>query len=312
MTVAALFASHTPLMDYHQPAPEVARDVAACLTQARAWIADYKPDLVIACGPDHYNGFFYRLMPSFCIGTAADSVGDWNIPVGPLPVAAELAAACVVSVHGAGIDVAISHRMEVDHGVTQLLHQMFEWAVMPPVIPVFINCAAAPRPPLARVFAFGRALGAYVAALDCRVLLTASGGISHDPPIPTLAGASEPVRERLIAGGRLSAEERAARQQRVLSDAARQVTGDSERTPLNPIWDQAFLDMLRADDEAGIVAMDDDGITRDGGCGGHEIRPWIAVAAAARAAGVTNFDLRYYRAIPQWVAGYAVMTAGAL
>ena len=98
----------------------------------------------------------------------------------------------------------------------------------------------------------------------------------------------------------------------MLSDAARQVTGDSERTPLNPIWDQAFLDMLRADDEAGIVAMDDDGITRDGGCGGHEIRSWIAVAAAVRAAGVTNFDLRYYRAIPQWVAGYALMTAGAV
>ena len=67
--------------------------------------------------------------------------------------------------------------------------------------------------------------------------------------------------------------------------------------------------MLRADDECGIVAMDDD-ITRDGGCGGHEIRAWIAVAAAARVAGVEHFDLRYYRTIPQWVAGYGAMTAG--
>ena len=309
MTVAALFASHTPLMDYHAPEPDVARDVAAVLAATRAWVADYQPQLVIACGPDHYNGFFYRLMPSFCIGTAAESVGDWNTPAGALPVAGELAEACVQSIHKAGVDVAISHRMEVDHGVTQLMKQMFDWASMPPLMPVFVNCAAAPRPPLARVFAFGRALGEFVAKLDCRVLLTASGGISHDPPIPTLAGAPEPVRERLIMGGSLSPEARAARQERVLSDAALQVTGESARTPLNPRWDQAFLDKLRSNDEAGIVAMEDDAITRDGGCGGHEIRSWIAIAAAARTAGLKNFDLRYYHAIPQWVAGYAVMTA---
>ena len=309
MTVAALFASHTPLMDFVTPEPTVAREVAACLAATRAWVADYQPDLVIACGPDHYNGFFYRLMPSFCIGTAAESVGDWNTPAGPLPIASELALACVESLHGAGVDVAISQRMEVDHGLTQLLQQMFAWETMPALIPAFINCAAAPRPPLARVFAFGRALGTFAAGLKCRVLLTASGGISHDPPIPTLADAPAPVRERLIAGGSLSAAARTARQQRVLEDAARQVTGDSERRALNPVWDQAFLDMLRDDDEHAIMALDDDGITRDGGCGGHEIRSWIAIAAAARTAGIKNFDLKYYRAIPQWVAGYAVMTA---
>ena len=309
MTVAALFASHTPLMDYHAPAPEVAREVAVVLSATRAWIADYQPDLVIACAPDHYNGFFYRLMPSFCIGTAAESVGDWNTPLGALRVAAELAEACVQHMHQAGVDVAISHRMEVDHGATQLLNQMFEWAHMPPVIPLFVNCAAAPRPPLARVFACGRALGSFAASLNCRVLLTASGGISHDPPIPTLAGAPEPLRERLIMGGTLSAEARAARQERVLSDAARQASGESDRTPLNPAWDQAFLAKLCADDEGGILAMDDDSISRDGGCGGHEIRTWITVAAAARAAGVKDFSLKYYRAIPQWVAGYGVMTA---
>ena len=114
----------------------------------------------------------------------------------------------------------------------------------------------------------------------------------------------------MIAGGTLSAEGRAARQQQVLNDTTQQIAGTSNRTPLNPVWDQAFLAMLLANDERGICALDDVGITRDGGCGGHEIRAWIAAAAAARAAGVQNFNLHYYRAIPQWVAGYAVMTAG--
>ena len=150
---------------------------------------------------------------------------------------------------------------------------MFDWQHLPPIIPVFVNCAAAPRPPLARVFAFGRALGAFAASLNCRVLLTASGGISLDPPIPTLDGAPEPVREH---------------------------------TPLNPVWDQSFLKHLRDDNQVAILAMDAAAASRDGGCGGHEIRTWIALAA-----GVRQFDLRYYRAIPQWLAGYAVMTANA-
>ena len=32
--------------------------------------------------PDHYNGFFYRLMPPFCIGYAAESIGDYDSQVG--------------------------------------------------------------------------------------------------------------------------------------------------------------------------------------------------------------------------------------
>jgi len=310
MPVAALFASHTPLKDYCVPAGGVANEVDTCLAELRAWVADYRPELVVAVGPDHYNGFFYRLMPSFCIGTAASSIGDWNTPAGALPVATGTAAACVASMHAAGVDVALSHRMEVDHGITQLLTQLFDWAALPPLLPVFINCAAPPLPPQARVVALGEALGSFIAGRAERVLLAASGGLSHDPPIPRLEQAPEPVRERLIAGGALSPEARAARQQRVIDDAGAQTVGASPRTPLNPAWDQQFLDRLEAFDFAAITAMDDASITREGGCGGHEIRTWIAVAAAARAAGITRLERRYYRAIPEWIAGYGLMSAG--
>lgn len=312
MAVAALFASHTPLKDYCEPAAGVAAEVDACLAARRVWVEAYQPQLVIAVGPDHFNGFFYRLMPSFCIGAVANSVGDWNTPQGPLPVPADRAEACAAQVLADGVDVALSYRMDVDHGVTQLLTQLFEWSALPAVLPVFINCAAPPRPTLRRVVAFGEALGRYAASLPLRVLITASGGISHDPPIPNLADAAPPMRERLIAGGTLSADARVARQERVLNDAQAQTTGASPRTPLNPDWDKRFLDRLRAFDFAAIATMDDDAITRDGGCGGHEIRTWIAVAAAARAAGIATLDLHYYRAIPEWVAGYGVMTAGGV
>jgi len=310
MSVAALFASHTPLMDYCAPPVAVAREVDACLEAVRTWVADYAPELVIALGPDHFNGFFYQLMPSFCIGSAAESVGDWNTPAGPLPTAPETAEACVRALHAAGVDVALSHRMVVDHGITQLLDQVFDWAHLPPVVPVFVNCAAPPLPPLARVRALGEALGRFIAAEPRRVLIAASGGLSHDPPIPRLAEAPEPVRERLIAGGTLSAEARAQRQQRVLDDAAGQVAGTSTRTPPDAAWDARVLEHLMARDFDNLCVMDDDDITREGGCGGHELRTWLATAAAVAAAGVTGFELRYHRAIPEWITGYAVMTAG--
>ena len=309
MSVAAVFASHTPLKDYYSPGPAIEREVDDCLRAVRGFIADFAPDLVIAVGPDHFNGFFYRLMPSFCIGTAATSVGDWDTPAGRLPVPADAAEACVRAVQAAGVDVALSHAMEVDHGVTQLLNQVFDWASLPPIVPVFVNCAAPPLPPLARVLALGAALGDFSRAYPGRVLLAASGGLSHDPPIPSLTGAPGPVRERLIAGGAVSPESRVMRQQRVLTDAANQVAGTSPRLPPDAGWDTAFLDRLEAREFAALLTMDDAAISREGGCGGHEIRTWLAVAAAAVTAGCGPFERRYYRTIPEWITGYGVMTA---
>lgn len=311
MTVAVLCASHTPLKHEREPAPGVRAEVDACFGKLRAAVHAFDPEVVVAIGPDHFNAFFYRLMPPFCIGAAARSVGDWKTPEGDLPCDAALAERCVDHVQAAGIDTALSHRMGADHGITQLLEEIIGWHSLPTVLPVFVNCAAPPLPPLARVERLGDALGAFIAGLSARVLVMASGGLSHDPPIPALADASPAVRERLIAGGTLDAEARAARQSRVLADAARQSEGTSAQRPLNPDWDRRLMAHFGALDLDPVTALDDATITRDAGCGGHELRAWLAAAAAARAAGLERLEHRYYRAIPEWVAGFGVMTGGA-
>ena len=309
MPLAALFASHTPLKDYLDPGPGIAAEVDACLAEARAWVHAFAPELVIEFAPDHFNGFFYQLMPSFCVGAAAESVGDWRTATGPLPVAGELAQQLVEAVHEGGVDVAVSHRMMVDHGFTQLLESLFDAGRTPPLIPVFINCAAPPRPPMARVLALGQAVGRFAAASGQRVLLLASGGLSHDPPVPLLEGAPPAVRERLIAGGSLSPEARAARQDNVLREGQNFVAGSSRRTPLNPDWDRAFLDALQAGDLDRLAGLQDADITRDGGAGGHEVRTWLAAAAALAAAGPYRAQRRYYRPITPWIAGFGVVSA---
>lgn len=308
MTVAALFASHTPLMDYADPGAEIRAETDAAFATLKRFVADFAPELVIEFGPDHFNGFFYQLMPAFCVGATAHSVGDWRMPKGPLPVPTDVAEALVRHVHSRDVDVAISYRMAVDHGITQLVDRLFDWSALPPIVPIFVNGAAAPRARIARVVALGRAVGEFAGSLGKRVLIMGSGGLSHDPPFPALATAPAEVRERLITGIDPEPEARAARQQRVLDEGRRMLDGTSELLPLNPAWDRAVLAKLAAADFHGLAALDDESITREGGRGGHEIRTWIAGCAAMSALGPYRAELHYYRDIAAWIAGFGVMT----
>jgi 2,3-dihydroxyphenylpropionate 1,2-dioxygenase len=65
--------------------------VAGALADARNAVESFAPDVVIVFTPDHYNGFFYDLMPPFCIGAGARGVGDFGTSVDPLYVDSELA-----------------------------------------------------------------------------------------------------------------------------------------------------------------------------------------------------------------------------
>ncbi|MFG6202005.1 hypothetical protein [Nonomuraea sp. JJY05] len=41
----------------------------------------------------------------------------------------------------------------------------------------------------------------------------------------------------------------------------------------------------------------------------HEVRTWIAAFASLAATGRYRMTFRFYRAIPEWIAGFAVATA---
>lgn len=312
MSVFAICASHTPLKDHHSPPAALRQALDGCFAQLRERVAAFAPQCIVVFGPDHFNGFFHRLMPSFCIGAEAQSIGDWQTPVGALPTDAVLAGRLAAAVHERDVDVALSHRMEVDHGLTQTLGMLCDWQRLPPVLPIFINCVGAPRPPLKRVLALGRAVGEFVAGLGQRVLIIGSGGLSHDPPVPALDGAPPEVRERLIAGGTLSPEARAARQARVIEEGLKQAAGTSDCTPLNESWDREFLARLVARDFDALTRYTDEDITRDAGRGGHEIRCWLATAAAMHALGAPAPQVAFYAPIPVWVAGFGVLTQGPI
>jgi 2,3-dihydroxyphenylpropionate 1,2-dioxygenase len=301
--------SHSPLLNLPGPSAELLDDIATALADARAFVRAFDPELVVIFAPDHYNGFFYKVMPPFCIGTAADGVGDYGTHFGALDVPEGIANDCAAAVLDAGVDIAISASMDVDHGTLQPLQALFGDATACPVIPVFINSVATPLGPLRRVRALGTAVGDYLRGLDKRVLVIGSGGLSHDPPVPTLATAPPAALDRIVHGAPMSPQQRQARQTAVMDAAHDFAHGQSRLRPLNPDWDHAFLELLDTNRLAEVDSWSNAWVAAEGGNSAHEIRTWVAAFAALAAGGPYETTMGYYRPAPALIAGFAIRTA---
>lgn len=309
MTLALCCMSHSPLLNLPGPPAELLDDVRAALTRARDFVGDFDPELVVIFTPDHYNGFFYKLMPPFCIATAAEGVGDYGTHTGALNVPAALATRLAEHVLESGVDIAISAAMDVDHGAVQPLETLFADAATVPVIPIFINSVAAPLGPINRARALGAAVGSFLRGLDQRVLVIGSGGLSHDPPVPTLNSAPPAALERIVHGKPMTPEQRQARQQAVMAAAREFADTGAGCRALNPEWDRSFLDLV---DNARFAELDgwrNEWISQQAGGSAHEVRTWVAAFAALAAQGRYRTDVKYYRPAADLIAGFAVRTA---
>ena len=317
MPVKLICASHSPLMEFASPQrAEQETNVRAAFEKMAAEVKAFDPTLIITFGPDHFNGFFYDLMPSFCVGIRATAAGDWNYGAenNKINVPEETALHLVRRVLDEGVDVAYSYRMQADHGVTQPLHFLCDGQLdRYPTIPVFINGAAAPMPTTKRTVALGRAIGQFIKSLNLeneRVLILGTGGLSHDPPTPQMGSVPPEVEEFLIAGRNPSTEARHARQAKIIAVGQKLAAGDtSVVVPLNAAWDIALLETFKNADFAAIEAMTEAEIRRDGGRGGQEVRSWIAAFAALSELGEYHMTTQVYEAISEWIAGFGIVSA---
>jgi len=313
MAVQLICCSHSPLMTtgIEESEQGVQAQFFRELDSCAAALHKFNPDVVVVFGPDHFNGFFYELMPAFCIGTAAEAGKDWHLEAGRLRVPRELALACVRHLQARDFDVALSHAMKVDHGITIPLYKLTGALARYDVLPVFINCAADPRPSFRRVRAFGAAIGEFLAGQDMRITLIGSGGLSHDPPTPRIDHGQPGASERLVSRHTPTQDEYDARESRVIRAARELVAGKGPCLPPSEQWDrdflQSFLDVRLED----FDAMTDAEIDRVAGFGAHEVRTWVAAAAAAQRMGAPRPQLRYYHLVPEWITGMGIVVGQA-
>ena len=309
MTAAAVGLSHSPLIGRNDPDTDVLARVDRAVAGARDFVRDFDPELVVLYAPDHYNGFFYREMPPFCLATEAHAVGDFGSQAGPLSVDTGAAKALAQGVLDRGVDLTVSARMTVDHGFAQPLEVLFGGIDQVPVVPVFVNGVATPLCPVSRIRSLGTAVGEAAAGLGRRVLFLASGGLSHDPPVPVLEGAPPRVADALIEGRPPTPEQRARGEQRVLQAGRDYAAGSTAMIPINPDWDNRLLDHLERGELTEFDSWTVESMAKEGGGSAHEVRAWIAAFASLTATGPYDMTSRFYEAVPAWIAGFAVATA---
>jgi 2,3-dihydroxyphenylpropionate 1,2-dioxygenase len=310
MQRAFLGMSHTPLMGLNPVAPAVERELQGAIGAARELALAFAPELVLLVAPDHYNGFFNELMPPFCVGTHAQSVGDYLSPAGELNVDAEAAVALATQLMDADFDIAVSRRMRVDHGFAQALQLLWGGLDTPPVLPIFLNAVAQPGiPRVRRCRALGEAIGRFLDELPRRTLLIGSGGLSHEPPVPTLAHPDAAVRERITVRAEPTAAEREAKTRRVMAAGVALASGSSAMKPINPAWDRRWMDALAAGGAAldALNGLSESDIEREAGLSAHESKSWLVARCALPTDRPLPSRLRHYQAIPEYIAGYGLM-----
>ncbi len=303
-------ASHSPIVNNRGAAPPaVEQEVAAVYAAMARRIEAFEPELLVLFGTDHASTFTLSVMPPACVAVRAHALGDYDLPKGAVTTDVTLAQSCIASLHAQGVDIAGSYDLQLDHGFTQLLHLMFGRYDRYPALPIFINCASEFRMPPARVRALGEAVGHFIRETGRRTIFLGSGGLSHDPPTPTLTDdMSLAVRQRLIKGLDWTDELLKDRTAKVYGAVREYAEGHSTLKPLNPAWDARFLaDMVAADLDQ-LAAYTDAGIRSEAGRGGGEVRTWIAAAAAmTAAAGPYEAVVDYSRAVDEWMTGMAML-----
>lgn len=318
MSTALVCVSHSPIIMIRAKPPAEEVQINAYYQRTVEAIERFDPELVIVFGTDHFAGFFYSLMPAYCLGTEAEAVDDVGGFAGKLKVPADAAVALVEHLRDSGFDPALSRQMKVDHAFSQPLHRLLGALDARPVIPVFIGALCEPLMRFSRSRAFGEAVGAFAAASGQRVLLLGSGGLSHHPTryYPLLGQASPEVQQWQQDGERSGVMSEAAwlNRLREMHEEGATMLVDGRRTErdicLNPAFDDWFMQALRGGQFDALDALQPQQTVQQAGIGSMELHAWIAAAAAHRSAGGGAVDESLYVPALEYGIGYGMLTAG--
>jgi 2,3-dihydroxyphenylpropionate 1,2-dioxygenase len=356
--VLGVGASHSTLMNTHWDQvvhTDRAERFRDALAQARDAVAAARPDVAIVVGSNHFRGFWLDMIPAFTLGVGeVIGAGEAGTPKGPQRTHPAFAQALAGELIERGTEVAISARLQVDHGQTHAIQYLLRDLVPPagspphistaqlpagrtseppeyvqyegrlagtpsrnldppiyatdsrrgtlnvPLVPLVINVFAAPLPRIDRCMQLGRNIADAVLAIpeDLRVVVIASGGLSHQLPWPAdwrdPQGDDEEFLVEAWLNGRGEWERYDKRRREIITAAQPTIFED---------FDEAFLADLEAGKLERYATYSSADVERAAGNGGQELRTWLTMASAL---GFAPGRRLAYSAMPEWLTGMGV------
>lgn len=298
--VLGVGASHSTLMNTHWDQvvhTERAEAFRDSLATTRQRLADARPDVAVIVGSNHFRGFFLDMIPAFTMGVGeVIAAGEAQTPKGPQKTDPAFAQEIATHLVEAGVEVAISARLQIDHGQSHAIQYLLH-GIDVPVVPLVINVFAQPLPTLQRCAALGRELAAAIEAVagERRVAVIASGGLSHQLPWPSdWADPQNDDEEFLVdawLNGRGEWEKFDKRRREIIVAAQPCIFED---------FDHRFLADLEGGALEKYLELSTADLEQVAGNGGQELRTWLTMAAAL---GFAPGESLCYSAMPEWLTG---------
>ena len=182
MLAGAFACAHTPQL-LARPETEdrdLVLRVHAAFGRVRQRLTALRPDALAVIAGDHIEAFFLNAVPALAVYAGAECAGTFGRYRYRYPIHEPLARAIVEEGIERGFDLAYTQDAPLDYAFFVPLHfTMPEPGV--PIVPLHVNVSLPPQPTPARCRAWGAALGEIVRSRPERVVLMASGGMSHFP-----------------------------------------------------------------------------------------------------------------------------------
>jgi 2,3-dihydroxyphenylpropionate 1,2-dioxygenase len=182
MLVGAFALAHTPqlLARPETEDRELVLRVHAAFARVKARLGALRPDAIAMVAGDHVEAFFLNGVPALAVYVGAECAGVFGPYRYRFAVHEALARSVVEQGIERGFDLLYTQDAALDYAFFVPLHfAMPEPAV--PLVPLHVNVYLPPQPTPRRCYEWGQALGEVFRGRPERVVLVASGGMSHFP-----------------------------------------------------------------------------------------------------------------------------------
>lgn len=180
--VGAYATVHAPQLFVRPPSevPEqLDADIAAMKLIGKD-LDELKPDAVLIIGSDHLETFFLSSVPTFAVIAGETSKAHFATKSYNMKMHLPLAEDILDKLVRAEFDMAYSQDALLGHSFAAV----YEWIIADrdiPVVPIFLNTYLPPLPTPQRCYKLGKELASIIAGRPERVVIIASGGMSHYP-----------------------------------------------------------------------------------------------------------------------------------